>query len=354
MTTYWISNPRQYCRDCKTYIDSKPENVRKHEAGAKHQKAMKKRRNMLRDQNYERSATKHGFEKQMELVEKAARDSYKKDSSYFSMFDDQSRFEQQDRFLEMANFSKFPPIPKNEDNFQKFSKGFKPPPGMSSATTPTWLYKDEEGRVQGPWKLSEMILWNASGFFDKEMEVRNISKREMGWLPINCWAEIVGEENVQQIPKQNVGTNSKHKNFPNGDDTKISDKNDSFKNTENVNESTGMGEWTPVPSTLKPENSDNKTKMANSKSEKSKVKKMDILKNDPKSEMSPKILENNEKNKMLNFVRKSRRFEERIEDSDEDLKVLENDSVASKMDRNDVSSEKTQKTQKLKVRRKKR
>lgn len=107
MTEYWISNPRQWCRDCKVYIDSKPENVRKHEAGAKHQKAMAKRRNMLRDQNYDRQNAKHSFEKQMEEVEKRALQSYRNDSKYFSMFKDpMSHLKNEDRYLEMANFSK--------------------------------------------------------------------------------------------------------------------------------------------------------------------------------------------------------------------------------------------------------
>lgn len=183
MTEYWVSTPRQWCRDCKMYIDNDRQKVIKHERGAKHQKNAQKRRDML----WSLSATpkKMDYTEQLKLIDYAARTAHKNDDAYRSQFRNPP---------EPAVPTKNAQISSGEIAAAVASKGFALPPGMASATAAVWLYKDDAGVTQGPWRLGQVVAWRRAGFLGDQTSLRSTLRPDDGWRPFAQWAELTGEE----------------------------------------------------------------------------------------------------------------------------------------------------------------
>lgn len=112
------------------------------------------------------------------------------------------------------------PTTTTQNNTQPIvTKEFNAPPGMTTATQKVWLYQNDEKRVEGPWKLSQMIEWYKSGFFEDNVQVRKTNDVRTGWNPIVCWKEIVGIEKAIPFPKEKE-TKNKGKNQPKSDSKK--------------------------------------------------------------------------------------------------------------------------------------
>ena len=153
MTTFWKSNPRQYCEACGCWIDAKPSQIKKHEEGFRHKGNVIRRASKAKREKFlaQKEANKHS--EAFAAIERAAKHQYVKDCANGT-----------------ASFN-----PKNRSSH---SKRRKDKPSFLPSDDEQYYYLDKLGTTHGPYSSSTMVKWYHFGFFVGALRIRKRTQSE--------------------------------------------------------------------------------------------------------------------------------------------------------------------------------